>query len=98
MIPEAEEKNYVCVHAKKGKHECKATSSYGAAKKAAEHWGLKSTAGIDAHLADEKKTATEAVKTNERKMTGNEKAKEKKLKKKYDDSGMKKRHEGSLWR
>lgn len=90
MIPEAEEKNYVCVHAKKGKHECKATSSYGAAKKAAEHWGLKSTAGIDAHLADEKKTATESVKTNERKMTGNEKAKEKKLKKKYDDSGMKK--------
>ena len=147
MIPEAEEKNYVCVHAKKGKHECKATSSYGAAKKAAEHWGMKSTAGIDAHLADEKKTATEAVdintgkeqpKTvmgvnvrskedkirdkkqqialakrnapksglttkdvpqlekelaalmNERKMTGNEKTKEKKLKKKYDDSGMKK--------
>ena len=90
MIPEAEEKNYVCVHAKKGKHECKATSTYGAAKKAAEHWGMKSTAGIDAHLANKEKTATEAVKTNERKMTGNEKTKEKKLKKKYDDSGMKK--------
>ena len=57
-LSEAEEKSYVCVHAKKGKHECKATSSYGAAKKAAEHWGLKSTAGIDAHLADEKKTVT----------------------------------------
>ena len=28
-----------------------ATSPYGAAKKAAEHWGMKSTAGIDAHLA-----------------------------------------------
>lgn len=60
-MPESEEKSYVCVHAKKGKHECKATSSYGAAKKAAEHWGLKSTAGIDAHLADEKKTATESM-------------------------------------
>ena len=58
---ESEEKNYVCVHAKKGKYSCKATSSYGAAKKAAEHWGLKSTAGIDAHLADEKKTATESM-------------------------------------
>lgn len=60
-VVEAEEKNYVCVHAKKGKHECKATSSYAAAKKAAEHWGLKSTAGIDAHLADEEKTATESI-------------------------------------
>ena len=50
-LGEAEEKPYVCVHAKKGKHECHATSSYGAAKKAAEHWGMKSTAGIDAHLA-----------------------------------------------
>ena len=58
MLLNSEEKN-VCVHAKKGKHECKATSPHGAAKKAAEHWGLKSTAGIDAHLADEKKTATE---------------------------------------
>ena len=63
-LSEAEEKSYVCVHAKKGKHECKATSSYGAAKKAAEHWGLKSTAGIDAHLADEKKTATESMLRN----------------------------------
>ena len=45
---------YICVHAKKGKYECTATSSYGAAKKAAEHWKLKSTAGIDAHLADVK--------------------------------------------
>ena len=54
---ESEERPYVCVHAKKGKYECKATSSYGAAKKAAEHWGLKSTAGIDAHLADKEKVA-----------------------------------------
>jgi len=55
-IPEAsmnegEEKPYICVHAKKGKHECRAETSYAAAKKAAAHWGLKSTAGIDAHLA-----------------------------------------------
>ena len=50
---EAEKKPYICVHAKKGKHECHATSSYGAAKKAAEHWGLKNTSGIDAHLAVE---------------------------------------------
>ena len=48
---------YVCVHAKKGKYECKASSPHGAAKKAAEHWGLKSTAGIDAHLADKEKVA-----------------------------------------
>jgi hypothetical protein len=44
-------KPYICVHVKKGKHECYVDTSYGAAKKAAEHWGLKSTAGIDAHLA-----------------------------------------------
>lgn len=48
---EGEEKPYICVHAKKGKHECRAETSYAAAKKAAEHWGLKSTSGIDAHLA-----------------------------------------------
>ena len=35
-------------------------NSYGAAKKAAEHWGLKSTAGIDA-LVDKPKTATEGI-------------------------------------
>lgn len=49
----SEDKPYICVHAKKGKHECHAKSSYEAAKKAAEHWKLKSTAGIDAHLAVE---------------------------------------------
>jgi len=53
ITEEAEKNAYICVHAKKGKHECHATSSYGAAKKAAEHWGLKSTTGIDAHLAVE---------------------------------------------
>ena len=60
-VTEAEERDYICVHAKKGKYECSGTSSYAAAKKAAEHWGLKSTAGIDAHLADEEKTATESI-------------------------------------
>ena len=49
---DAEERPYICYHTKKGKHECTASSSYGAAQKAADHWGLKSTAGIDAKLAD----------------------------------------------
>lgn len=51
---ESNERPYICVHAKKGKCEVKASSSYGAAQKAAQKWGLKSTAGIDAHLADVK--------------------------------------------
>ena len=50
-VNESDDKPYVCVHAKKGKHECHAKSSYEAAKKAAAHWKMKSTAGIDAHLA-----------------------------------------------
>lgn len=52
-VVEGDDKPYICVHAKKGKHECHAKSSYAAAQKAAEHWKLKSTAGIDAHLAVE---------------------------------------------
>ena len=51
-VSEAEDKPYICVHADKGKHECHAKSSYEAAKKAAAHWKMKSTAGIDAHLAE----------------------------------------------
>jgi len=51
IAEDSDDKPYICVHAKKGKYECHATSSYGAAKKAAEHWKLKSTAGIDAHRA-----------------------------------------------
>ena len=43
---------YVCVHVKKGKCNVTATSSYGAAQKAAQKWGLKNTSGIDVHLAD----------------------------------------------
>ena len=50
-VQEQEEKPYICVHADKGKYECRAKSSYEAAKKAAAHWNMKSTAGIDAHLA-----------------------------------------------
>ena len=57
---ESEENHYMCVHAKKGTMKCTASSSYEAAKKAAEQWKMKSTAGIDAHLmTDEPKTATE---------------------------------------
>ena len=52
-VVEGDDKPYICVHAKKGKHECHASSSYEAAKKAAAHWKMKSTAGIDAHLAVE---------------------------------------------
>jgi len=52
ITEEAKERPYICYHTKKGKHECTASSSYGAAQKAADHWGLKSTAGIDAKLAD----------------------------------------------
>jgi len=62
---EGKEKNYICVHAKKGTHQCKADSTYGAAKKAAEFWGMKSTAGIDVHLTDEPKTATEGAMDDE---------------------------------
>lgn len=51
-VSEAEERPYICFHTKKGRHECHADSSYGAAKKAAAHWKLKSTAGITAKLAD----------------------------------------------
>ena len=58
-VSEADEKPYICVHADKGKHECHATSSYGAAKKAAAHWKMKSTAGIDAHLAVEESAMIE---------------------------------------
>ena len=44
---------YTVVHAKKGKEIVKANSSYEAAKKYAQMKGLKSTAGVDAHLMEE---------------------------------------------
>ena len=54
VMEDEDEKHYMCVHAKKGTHKCTAKSSYEAAKKAAELWGMKSTAGIDAHLMEGK--------------------------------------------
>ena len=49
-----EGRDFVVVHAKKGKIEIKnAKSSLDAAEKAAKKWGLKGTAGIDAHLAED---------------------------------------------
>ena len=60
QLTEQKERPYICVHAKKGKHETHATSSYDAAKNAAEHWGLKSTAGITV-LADVEHVAEEVI-------------------------------------
>lgn len=51
------ERPYVVVHVKKGKTDVTASSSYAAATKAAKKWGLKSTAGVDAYLADIKHVA-----------------------------------------
>ena len=62
-VSEAKERPYICFHAKKGKHECHADTSYGAAKKAAAHWKLKSTAGITPKLADVKHVAEEKIAT-----------------------------------
>lgn len=56
IVSEGEERPYVCVHSKKGRHETTAKTSYEAVQKAAAKWGMKSTAGIDAHLADVKHT------------------------------------------
>jgi hypothetical protein len=64
-VTEAEERTYIVVHAKHGKEEIKASSSYSAAKKYADMKKLKSTAGVDAYLADEEKTATESVEVTE---------------------------------
>jgi hypothetical protein len=62
-VSEAKERPYICFHAKKGKHECHADTSYGAAKKAAAHWKLKSTAGITPKLADVEHVAEEKIAT-----------------------------------
>lgn len=63
-VQEAEgDKPYICLYVKKDKvlrHECYAPTSYEAAKKAAQHWGLKSTAGVSAHLADDSDDVKEA--------------------------------------
>jgi hypothetical protein len=68
----SEGRPYICLHAKKGRFECHANSSYEAAKKAAQKWGMKNTAGIDAHLADIKHSTAslgEAEQPTEEKLT-----------------------------
>lgn len=55
-LAEGEERPYVCHHAKHGEYECSADSSYGAVKKAAIHWGMRSTAGVSATLTDVKQS------------------------------------------
>ena len=50
QVVEAEENTYTVVHAKHGKEEVKAKTSYDAAKKYAEMKKLKGTSGVDAHL------------------------------------------------
>ena len=62
---DSNERPYICVHAKKGKCEVKATSSYEAAKKAAAKWGLKGTSGIDSYVADVTHSASTLGEGNE---------------------------------
>ena len=75
-----EGRDFIVVHAKKGKMGVKgASSSFDAAQKAAKKWGLKSTAGIDAHLAEDN--------TNDKSDDGEglDKVQPKALKKKFKD-------------
>jgi len=58
-VEEAEEHTYTVVHAKHGKEEIKASSSYGAAKKYAEMKKLKGTSDVDAHLHTKEDTVNE---------------------------------------
>ena len=58
-LVEAEEHTYTVVHAKHGKEEVKAKTSYEAAKKYAEMKKLKGTSGVDAHLHTEESVAIE---------------------------------------
>ena len=69
----AEENQYVAVHVKKGKTSVTANSSYEAAKKASEKFGLNNTTGITVMLAkkdgeDVIHKATEEVKVTEEKI------------------------------
>ena len=59
QVVEAEENTYTVVHAKHGKEEVKAKTSYEAAKKYAEMKKLKGTSGVDAHLHTEESVAIE---------------------------------------
>lgn len=57
---ETEDRPYVVFHNKKGKYETHASTSFEAAKQAAAHWKLKSTAGVSAHAADVEHVAEQA--------------------------------------
>lgn len=59
QVVEAEENTYTVVHAKHGKEEVKAKTTYEAAKKYAEMKKLKGTAGVDAHLHTEESVMIE---------------------------------------
>ena len=59
QVVEAEENTYTGVHAKHGKEEIKAKTTYEAAKKYAEMKKLKGTAGVDAHLHTEESVMIE---------------------------------------
>ncbi len=59
QVVEAEENTYTVVHAKHGKEEIKAKTTYEAAKKYAEMKKLKGTAGVDAHLHTEESVMIE---------------------------------------
>jgi hypothetical protein len=48
------EHSYTVVHAKKGKVVVTAPDAYAAAQKAAKQWKLKSTAGVDSYIMEEK--------------------------------------------
>jgi hypothetical protein len=79
----AEENQYVAVHVKKGKTSVTANSSYEAAKKASEKFGLNNTTGITVMLAkkdgeDVIHKATEEVKVTEEKIDLQEKPSRKK--------------------
>ena len=65
---EVEKHTFVAVHAKKGMHQTQGSTSYEAAKNAAAHWKMKSTAGIDVHRADKTHVAEE-VELEERTLT-----------------------------
>ena len=68
QLTEQKERPYVVFHAKKGKYETHAVSSYDAAKNAAKHWGLKSTAGITPKLADVEHVAENAYHNEQHEM------------------------------
>ena len=69
---EVEKHTFVAVHAKKGMHQTQGSTSYEAAKNAAAHWKLKSTAGIDVHRADKTHVAEELDQIEERELSSSE--------------------------